>query len=124
MKENQIQQNTIEYLSIMANIHNFIFFAPMNEGFMMIMTMFKVPKSSRYKIINFLKKMGMLPGVADLQIIKDGKSYFIELKTDTGELSNSQVLFQDACNRTHTPYVVCRSVDDVRMVLVKWGVVR
>ena len=124
MKESAIQQNTIEYLSLMANIHNFIFFAPMNEGFMMIMVIFKISKSARMRIFNFLRKMGLLPGVADLQIIKDGKSYFIELKTDTGELSNSQIIFRDACNRTHTPYVVCRSVDDVRGQLVSWGVVK
>ena len=123
MKESDIQQNTIEYLSLIAAVNNFIFFAPMNEGFMMIMTMFKVPKKTRMIIFNWLRKMGLLPGVADLQIIKDGKSYFIELKTDTGDLSNSQIIFRDACNRTHTPYVVCRSVDDVRNQLVSWGVV-
>ena len=83
LKESQIQQQIIGYLSFYARKHKFIYFAPMNEGFKMIMTMFKVPPKTVAIIMNFLMKMGFLPGVTDIIIGHNGKMYCMELKTKT-----------------------------------------
>jgi hypothetical protein len=37
-----------------------------------------------------LKSMGVVPGVADVIIIKDGHTYALELKTDAGRLTEIQ----------------------------------
>lgn len=71
----------------------------------------------------FNKAMGVLPGVADLQfLLGDGRTGFIELKSRTGAQTKAQETFEDSVNALGCPYVVCRSIDDVRVTLEDWGV--
>lgn len=71
----------------------------------------------------FNKAMGVRPGVADLQfLLGDGKTGFVELKSRTGVQTKSQETFEDDVNALGCPYVVCRSIDDVKVTLEDWGV--
>lgn len=57
-----------------------------------------------------LKAMGVMPGVADLVVIKpNGLVYFLELKTAKGTLSKPQRAFRDACDRIGLTYEVASS---------------
>ena len=38
-----------------------------------------------------LKGQGVTPGIPDLALIRDGRAYALELKTDNGRLSPAQV---------------------------------
>lgn len=72
---------------------------------------------------NKRKRMGVRPGVADLQfILADGKAAFIELKVEGSYQSNTQKAFQADVEARGCAYVVCRSLDDVRVTLEDWGV--
>lgn len=122
LKEDKIQQQIISYLSAMAGRYNFIFFAPCNEGFLMIMKKFKVPQKSQYMIMAWLSKMGFLPGVSDLIIGHHGKMYGMELKTATGKQSKAQILFEKNCKKTGIDYEVVRSLDGAINCMHLWGI--
>lgn len=60
-----------------------------------------------------LKAMGLRSGISDLIIIgQDGRAYFMEVKTETGRLSESQKRFQAFCQSKGWIYGIVRSVDD------------
>jgi hypothetical protein len=70
-----------------------------------------------------LKRMGLLPGAADLEIVlPGGTAYFIELKTADGRLSKDQKDFRINCINRAIPYCVCRNLDDVRTALAVWRI--
>jgi len=86
MKESDLQQQICSYLS--AN--GVFYFAPLNETAMMLLKKFRVPESTGYKIMSFLKKMGMVPGMPDIIILKNRTVYFLELKANDNVLSVQQ----------------------------------
>lgn len=60
-----------------------------------------------------LKAMGLRSGISDLILIgQDGRAYFIEVKTETGRLSESQKRFQAYCATRGWIYGIVRSVED------------
>lgn len=121
--ESDLQIQVVEYLSMISRANNFLFFSIPNESLMMVLTKFRVPEKICYAIVTFFKKMGMLPGVADLCIVKNGKAYFIEMKTNKGVLSENQKLFRKRVWECYGEYEVCRSVEDVQRELKVWGVI-
>lgn len=69
-----------------------------------------------------LKRDGLTPGFPDLIVFgRDARLAFIEVKTDTGVQSASQI----ECERWLTEYgnkiAVCRSIGDVDAALSAWG---
>lgn len=67
------------------------------------------------------KAMGVRPGWPDLQfLLPDGRTYFIELKAGSS-LSEEQRAFRDRA-KPHGIWAVCRSVDEVEVQLLLWGV--
>lgn len=124
MKESTIQQQIIQRFSLLAAEYNFVYFAPMNEGVMMVLKMFNVPDSTCAKIVNWLKKMGFLPGTSDLIIFHNEKAYCMEVKTHTGEQSKSQKLFMKNVLKTGIDYAVVRSLDQAVECLRVWGIVK
>ncbi len=79
--------------------------------------LFAVPNEAAGKITPQkaarLKAMGLRSGISDLIIIgSDGRAYFMEVKTETGRLSESQKRFQAYCATKGWIYTVVRSVDD------------
>ena len=64
-----------------------------------------------------LKAMGALAGVPDLYLAWEGHTLWIELKAAKGTLSESQKTFLDRVVTIGHEWHVCRSVDEVLMVL-------
>lgn len=75
---------------------------------------------------------GMRKGVFDLALVLPpgsgpagslgGHAAFIEVKTRSGVLSDDQKAFQSALIQMGVPYVVARSIDDVREAFFMWKV--
>lgn len=123
MTESKLQQQIVQMMSLYAGKHNFVYAAPMNEGVMMVLKMFKVQDKTCMRIINWLKKMGFLPGFSDLIILHDGKAYCMELKTETGKMSERQKLFRKNVLKTGVDYAVVRSLDQAVECLRVWEVI-
>jgi hypothetical protein len=69
------------------------------------------------------KRMGLVPGMLDLQIIGPGGAvWLLELKTETGIISAEQKSIHAWCASAGVPYAVCRSLDDVRSALSAWRI--
>lgn len=68
-----------------------------------------------------LKRMGTLSGVADcaLQLPK-GRMGFIELKVGANDLDPPQEIFRDRCRANGQGWALCRSVEEVQEVCIKW----
>lgn len=58
------------------------------------------------------KSMGMLAGVSDLEYNRDGKTYFIEIKTEKGRQSAYQKEFQEKITNEGFEYFIIRSLDE------------
>ena len=62
-----------------------------------------------------LKAEGLLPGVSDLILLKPNATYsamLIEMKTPSGEQSDSQRQWQQLIQTDGYLYVICRSLED------------
>jgi hypothetical protein len=80
-----------------------------------------------------LKKMGFLPGVPDWLLFwgqqrmhgdvpyVTPKMAAIELKTEKGTLSQSQIDFQTKWTNLGGKYAVCRSMEEIQEAVVAWG---
>jgi hypothetical protein len=120
MKESDLQQQICSYLS--AN--GVFYFAPLNETAMMILKIFRVPQMTCYKIINYLKKMGLIPGMPDIIILAKMTAYFIECKIDDNVLSeNQQIITRKIYNDGYQVATVW-SLDEAIGYFKVWGVVR
>lgn len=82
MTENQIQRAVFQHLAQRA-APNVFAFHPKNGG---------VHQKGRRRGIN--AGLGVIPGVPDVIIIKDGRVAALELKADKGKLSDNQVTTQ------------------------------
>ena len=122
--ETTLQIKIVELLSTLARQNNFIYFSVPNEAALKTAGLARIPKKAQYAIMMILKKMGLLPGISDLCIVKEGGRFFgMEVKTKTGILSKGQITFWGQCKKLNIPYTVVRSVDDVTRVLREWEVV-
>ena len=69
-----------------------------------------------------LKRMGVLPGVADLLLFWPGGMGAIELKVAKNKQTPAQLAFQDKWETLEGYYAVSRSLEEVIAVLHVWGV--
>jgi hypothetical protein len=61
---------------------------------------------------------GLLPGAPDLLVaLPDGKTLFLEVKSDKGRVSPNQILVHGLLNSLGHPVPVVRSIADVRQAL-------
>ena len=68
-----------------------------------------------------LKAMGLRPGWPDFILISPMcKFHCLELKSLKGRLSDDQKDFRDWCDKHGTPYVVCRTIDEVLTIFGEW----
>lgn len=72
--------------------------------------------------MNALKAMGLLPGVADLCIIIQGRAHFMEVKAPDGVQSAAQRDFQASCVIQNIPYALVNNIADALITLSSWGV--
>ena len=54
------------------------------------------------------------PGIADLYAIRNGVSFWIEVKTPTGTQSDAQIKFESNIKDHGGNYIIARSVEDLR----------
>jgi predicted RecB family endonuclease len=70
-----------------------------------------------------LKWIGVLAGIPDLVVLgRDGQTWLVEVKTGDGALSTDQRAMRDRLTAMRVPYVVARSIDDVRRAFAIWGI--
>ena len=60
-----------------------------------------------------LQGLGSRKGFPDLTAMKDGKTVYIEIKTETGRQSDYQKEFERICINHGCKYILARSVNDI-----------
>jgi hypothetical protein len=58
-----------------------------------------------------LKSTGLVPGVADMLLLFNGRTYCFEFKTDTGRQSPAQMEWQDAVQKNGFQYHIVKDFD-------------
>ena len=100
LSEDEIQMQIVEWLTIMGIV------------------CFHIPNERSSSVANMcrLKRLGLLPGAADLEvwipIQGKTKTVYMEVKRHDGRQSENQKLFQAKCVRAGHPYHVVRSLDE------------
>jgi len=109
MKESIIQQQICDYLSAKG----FFYFSIPNEHW-------NISHAQR----TLFKKMGMLPGMPDLCVITDwGHVFFIEVKNETGKVSEQQKRIHEVLKRKGFAVYVVRSLEETIKIIkdtTKW----
>lgn len=107
--ERDVQKQVVDYLRLVLPSDAILFAVP-NGGY-------------RRRIeAAILKGMGVVPGVADLILLYQGKGFAIEMKTDKGRQSSAQNAWQDAWEAAGGQYALCRGIEDIDAILARWGV--
>ena len=100
LSEDEIQMQIVQWLTIMGIV------------------CFHIPNERNSSIANMqkLKRLGLLPGVSDLEVwvpAKGGiKTVYMEVKRHDGKQSENQKAFQAQCEKAGHPYHVVRSLDE------------
>jgi hypothetical protein len=68
-----------------------------------------------------MKSLGVLPGVSDLVLLHEGKTYFLELKSDNGRLSEHQQAFLASANAAGGYACAAHGLDRAIACLESWG---
>ena len=87
--------------------------------------LFAVPNAARRSARNgaYMKDEGMLPGVADLILLKSNRFYgglCIEMKKPGGRQSPAQKEWQKDAEANGAKYVVCKSLDEFMKVTIDY----
>ena len=69
-----------------------------------------------------LRGMGLKAGVPDVLIVHEGRAHWVELKAPRGVLSEAQRSTLALIAAAGCPWVVCRSLDELRGALHGWGI--
>jgi hypothetical protein len=87
---------------------------------------FHVPNGgSRHKIeAARMRGQGVVPGVPDIILMHDGRSYALELKTGVGRVSTAQSAMQKRMRDAGVTVEVAYGVDAALSYLESWGLVR
>lgn len=106
--ESVLQKRIIQYLL-------------MNDAFY-----FSIPNEGKRSVVMgaHLKQMGMLPGIADLGVVVDGKIHFLEVKDADGVQSASQRDFQARCLIEKIPYACVYNLTDALKTLADWKAIK
>lgn len=71
------------------------------------------------QIVNRLLHMGLRKGVADMLVFTQKRMFFIEFKTETGELSTFQKQFIERTEKKGINTYVCRSLQEAINVCIE-----
>lgn len=64
-----------------------------------------------------IRNLGISAGLSDLGAFKDGKCYFIEVKTPSGRQSDTQRRVMGIMKDKNVPYIIARSENDVEFLV-------
>lgn len=83
---------------------------------------FAVPNAAQRSrhLGRMMKDEGLLPGSPDLVIVTPYGVLFVELKTKTGRLQDTQKLFRDKVEKMGYRYIVCRSCPEFKLAVENW----
>jgi hypothetical protein len=115
MKEYKIQIEVCKFLFYLQDKYQFRYFHVPNQGIRSI--------SNKMLLI----KMGMKPGCPDLIIeFPAGRIVYIELKSKTGKLSNTQLTWYENSAKLRTPHYILKGdfsdiKDDLYSIVRKYG---
>lgn len=70
-----------------------------------------------YDVTYHLQGVGCRRGFPDLTAMKDGRTFYIEVKTAKGQQSDYQKQFQRICEQHGCQYILARSVKDIECLL-------
>ena len=87
--------------------------------------LFAIPNAAKRtaRIGAYMKEEGLLPGVADVVLMKSNRFYgacFFEFKTKTGRQSDSQKEWESKITQDGYKYVIIRSLDEFRKVVKQY----
>jgi hypothetical protein len=87
--------------------------------------LFAVPNASKRtaRMGAYMKEEGLLPGVADVILLKSNRFYgacLFEFKTPKGRQSASQVEWQQKITNDGYKYVIVRSIDDFKREVTQY----
>jgi hypothetical protein len=121
MKESSIQIQCFDYLSAIA-VRNpdLFFFSIPNEGLMTVLMAFKIPKAICARIVNHFKKMGLVPGVPDFQVLYKHVCFFVEFKKPGKDQNTTQLKVHEKINNAGFTVYVCHSFEEFNEVLLSW----
>lgn len=71
-----------------------------------------------------MKGLGVVSGVPDLVLIRDGAVFGLELKAPNGRLSPAQVATQEAMRAAGASVAVAAGLDSALAQLESWGLLR
>jgi len=117
LSESTIQEQIVESMSRFAVQNRFFYFSVPNERIS------HGTKEQQIARLNKLKRMGMLPGVADLVIVKNGCAYFMEVKSATGKLSPNQRIFYNTAITHGARHCVVHSLREALGYLKLWKII-
>ena len=93
-----------------------------------------VPNSFAFHVANggwrtavegaILKGMGVVPGVPDIIIINNGRAFALELKTNTGRLTDIQRQTIETMQRAGATVAVAYGIDEAITQLENWQLLR
>jgi len=118
VSEAQIQGAIVELLTLAQNRCQFLLFSIPNEA----LGRGRDRTQNAIRMSRF-KKMGLLPGAADLVIVHQGRAYFLEVKTPTGTQTVNQKDFAARATECGSHYVVVRSTGEAARAIRRWGIV-
>lgn len=117
-KESTLQIQCVEYMTILAQKHNdLVFFSIPNEGIMFSLRAFKIPENTIAAIVNHFKKMGMLSGIFDFQILYKSKFLFMEFKSEIGVLSNNQKIIFKKIEQSGFKIYIIKTFENFKQLL-------
>jgi hypothetical protein len=108
--EAALQRAVVQYLTLALPPHEALFWHTPNGGWRSRATAGR------------LKAEGVMPGVADIVIVWQGRVVAIELKTKDGSQSPAQKAWADQFTTAGGAYAVCRSVEAVERLLDAAGI--
>lgn len=74
---------------------------------------FSIANESTYSNKKF-KNTGTMAGVSDLIVVLNGKTIFVELKTEIGKQSEAQLKFQKNIENLNQEYYLIRSLEQFK----------
>lgn len=77
---------------------------------------FSVANESTYKNKTF-KNTGTMSGVSDLIVVLNGKTIFVELKTEIGVQSEKQKIFESKIKELNQNYYLIRSLEQFKTII-------
>jgi len=110
ISERRIHAATVDYLKL-ALRPGVVFHHSPNEG------------RRGWKAQRDVKSHGVHAGWPDLEILHNGKTYFIELKSLKGRLTARQKLCHEQLIHAGFYVKICRSLDDVVVCCRNWGLI-